>query len=384
LIFVCPLQADDKVKPVMLTAKELANGLVLLFDGDTTFGWKVQGDVSVAGGVLTLGGRRDTSVIATIQVGYCSLGFEANTDDAKDSKLRFNAYKGPFIQAAPEGTKGWYGYAAQLSPGDISVWAEGTKGFFAGAKTSPQTEIGFHVPAGQKLLLRNIKLKPCRADVSPFAVSVRDPDQIFNGKDLTGWKEHPGKKSKFSVTPEGWLHIQDGPGDLQTEALFDDFALQLECKTNGKHLNSGVFFRCQPGEYQQGYEAQIHNGFDAGKPKEYIVEDYDPKTHELTDKKKVQSPAIDYGTGAIYRRIPARKQAAKDGEWFTMTVIAHGRHIATWVNGIQMVDWTDNRPLKDNARQGCRLEKGAISLQGHDPTTDLYFRNIRIAELPKK
>jgi hypothetical protein len=66
-----------------------------------------------------------------------------------------------------------------------------------------------------------------------------------------------------------------------------------------------------------------------------------------------------------------------------MTVVADGRHIATWVNGVQTVDWTDNRPPKDNARNGCRLEKGAISLQGHDPTTDIDFRNLRIAELPK-
>jgi len=229
----------------------------------------------------------------------------------------------------------------------------------------------YKVPAGSKLFLKDVKYQP------------RKLKPLFNGKDLTGWKEHPGKKSKFSVTPEGWLQIKDGPGDLQTKALYDDFILQLECKTNGKHLNSGVFFRCRPGEYQQGYEAQIHNGFDANKPKEYLVEEYDPKTNELKAKQKVKSPAVDYGTGAIYRRIPARKQTAKDGEWFTMTVIAHGRHIATWVNGIQQVDWTDNRPLKDNARNGCRLEKGAISLQGHDPTTDLVFRNIRIAELPR-
>ena len=95
------------------------------------------------------------------------------------------------------------------------------------------------------------------------------------------------------------------------------------------------------------------------------------------------SAAVDYGTGAIYRRIPARKDVAKDGEWFTMTVIAQGRHIATWVNGIQQVDWTDNRPLKDNARNGCKLEAGHISLQGHDPTTNSDFRNVRIVDLGK-
>src|SRR5262249_33295328 len=148
---------------------------------------------------------------------------------------------------------------------------------------------------------------------------------LFNGKDLTGWKEYPGQKSKFSVTSDGLLTIKDGKGDLQTEGSWSDFLLQLECRTNGPRLNSGVFFRCRPGEYQNGYEAQIHNGFQE-QPKDYVVEEFDPKTHELKEKHKVKATAIDYGTGAIYRRVPARRQAAKDQEWFTMTVVAEGRH----------------------------------------------------------
>ena len=100
-------------------------------------------------------------------------------------------------------------------------------------------------------------------------------------------------------------------------------------------------------------------------------------------KSKVLSAAADYGTGAIYRRIPARKLVAQDGEWFTLTVIASGNHLATWVDGIQTVDWYDNRAPSDNARTGFRRDGGHISLQGHDPTTNLSFRNIRIAELAK-
>src|SRR5438128_2349511 len=73
---------------------------------------------------------------------------------------------------------------------------------------------------------------------------------LFNGKDLSGWKEYPGKKSRFSVTKEGWLNIKNGPGDLQTEGQWADFVLQLDCISNGQHLNSGVFFRCIPGQYQ--------------------------------------------------------------------------------------------------------------------------------------
>jgi hypothetical protein len=64
-----------------------------------------------------------------------------------------------------------------------------------------------------------------------------------------------------------------------------------------------------------------------------------------------------------------------------MTVAAHGRHIATWVNGYQVADWTDDRKEADNARNGFKSGKGALSIQGHDPTTDLSFRNIRIQSL---
>ena len=177
---------------------------------------------------------------------------------------------------------------------------------------------------------------------------------LFNAKDLTGWKEFKSTKekkvkSKFTVTKEGWLNVKNGPGDLQTEGQWADFVLQFDCISNGKHLNSGMFFRAIPDLYQQGYEAQIRNqweGDDRTKP-------------------------VDYGTGAIYRRQKARKVVSTDGEWFTMTVAAHGRHIATWVNGYQVTDWTDDRKESKNARQGFKKGKGALSIQGHDPTTNL-------------
>ena len=103
------------------------------------------------------------------------------------------------------------------------------------------------------------------------------------------------------------------------------------------------------------------------------------------EKKKIKSTAVDYGTGAIYRRQPARKEMAKDGEWFAHD---HRRprqppgHLGQRRAG--RPTGTDNRPVSDNARTGCKLDAGHISIQGHDPTTDLSFRNLRIAELPDK
>jgi hypothetical protein len=201
----------------------------------------------------------------------------------------------------------------------------------------------------QAFSIRNVKLKPVGL------VS------IFNGRDLSGWKEIPGHKSKFTVNDKGELNVKNGNGDLQTEAQWDDFVLQIEVISNGKHLNSGVFFRCLLGEFWSGYEAQIRNQWSGD------------------DRTK----AVDYGTGGIYNRQPARKVVSSDHEWFTMTVVAQGNHIATWVNGYQVTDFTDTRPSNRSARKGSKIEAGPISLQGHDPTTDLNFRNIRIAKLSK-
>ncbi|MCB1128484.1 MAG: DUF1080 domain-containing protein, partial [Verrucomicrobiae bacterium] len=181
-------------------------------------------------------------------------------------------------------------------------------------------------------------------------------------RDLSGWTVIPGHASVYSVTPEGWLNVKNGNGDLQSEARFGDFVLRLDVLSNGRHLNSGVFFRAIPGEFWQGYESQIRNqweGEDRTKP-------------------------VDFGTGGIYRRQPARRVVADDGAWFTKTVVAAGRHLAVWVNGCQVSDWTDPRPAAGNARQGFRAGAGVMSIQGHDPTTDLMFRNIRIETYPPR
>ena len=64
-----------------------------------------------------------------------------------------------------------------------------------------------------------------------------------------------------------------------------------------------------------------------------------------------------------------------------MTVAAQGKQLATWVNGYPTVDWKDERPANNNPRNGSKEGKGALSLQGHDPTTDISFRNIRLGDL---
>lgn len=360
LLLAALLPAADKPAANALTAEEVRDGWVLLFDGESTFGWKVTGEARLSEGWLVFGGTRETVAETTAAL--------------PGGELRCEAGGTP----QPPRFEGWFVEALRPAPGKRTAVIDMRRQplrFSVPAGTAP-APLRLVVPAGSTFSLRSVAWRPTGSR------------PIFNGKDLTGWKvftDNPKQaRSRFGVTKEGWINVKDGPGDLQTAGQYADFLVQLECLSNGKHLNSGLFFRCLPDKYQQGYEMQIRNQFTPGTLQTYTVEDYDPKTNKLADKRTVRSPAVDYGTGAIYRRVPARKGVSKDGEWFTLTLLAHGRHIATWVNGVQQVDWTDNRAAADNARQGHRAAAGALSIQGHDPTTDLSFRNLRIVELPAK
>ena len=261
------------------------------------------------------------------------------------------------------------------------VAPDGTKTAFAWKPTGTNADGPAWSPDLGKVSAGSLELVASDVLVSELRLLPVTPVGLINGKDLSGWKIFPDKKSRYSVTQEGYIHVEDGPGDIQSSFQAADFVARLTVRTNGNHLNSGLFFRAIPGEFTQAYEAQIRNQFTPGESREYKIDKFDPVTHQPSGSTVVKSEAFDFGTGAIYRRVPARSQAAKDGAWFTMTVAAHGRRMATWVNGIQQVDWIDNRPPNVNPRQGFRAAKGAFSLQGHDPTTNIDFRSLDIQVL---
>lgn len=311
-------RAEDHQAPP-LTAQEIADGWISLFDGESTFGWTGKPRF-VAGQLWAVQGE-------TIR----------------------------FAIPLPPGE-------LQQIPATVPVTAEPLDAKLAGITTQEATANGIRM---QFVATSVIAFKGGDKGSSLTSLRYRPKrtTPLFNGKDLTGWKIFTGDPkrnlSKFDITPAGELSLKNGPGDLQTERQFDNFLLQLECKTNGTALNSGVFFRCIPDQYQNGYEMQIQNAY----------------------KENDRTKPADFGTGAIYRRIPARKVVSNDNTWFAMTLLAHGPMIATWVDGYPVVNWKDERAPDENPRKGLRTAKGHLSIQGHDPTTDLLFRNIRIVEI---
>lgn len=208
--------------------------------------------------------------------------------------------------------------------------------------------IGLQKNAG-KAEYRNIFLKP-------LVMASR-----FNRENLSGWTVVPGSKSQFTAEEET-IRIKNGPGFLYSAGSgYKDFVFQTQVKTNGKGLNSGIFFRSMPPTEKapsNGYELQIQNGF----------------------KDDDRTKPADFGTGAIYRRVPARRVVSNDFEWFNVTLVAVGAHFSVWVDGEMVTDWTDDRKPDENPRKGLRTDYGPFILQGHDPTTDVQFRKMFAGE----
>jgi hypothetical protein len=244
---------------------------------------------------------------------------------------------------------GWHAFDVRLMGPKITIWLDGKQRFaFEDTGRLSRGRVALQYREGP-VSFRNIRLRPIGLE------------SMFNGKDLAGWSTSRAQNSTFEVTADRELRVTGGNGQLESEKQYGNFVMQWDTFVDGDGLNSGVFFRSIPGDYLNGYECQISNP----------VVDNDPTKPK------------DSGTGAIYRRTTARRVVPKDRQWFTTTLVADGPHVAVWVGGQQVTDWTDDRPPHENPRNGLRLAPGTIALQGHDPTTNLRFRNLKIAELPK-
>ncbi len=376
-----PLKGEPKL---LLSEEEIRDGWIQLFDGQTFAGWTPNNDVDwhITDDGLIEASKGDPGLLLT-------------TVPFADFELRCDYWvseggnSGIFLRCAPEPTnptKDCYEFNIfdsrdQFGTGSLVGRTEPTskslgeekwrtavikvEGNHFTASLDGEAVLDFKDESENLLTSGRIGLQKNAGLVKFRNVFVKplSTKSLFNGKDLTGWHSVAGSKSEFTAADES-ISVSNGPGFLESDEAWSDFTLQFEAKTNGDGLNSGVFFRLIPGTEEapsHGYELQIENVFAN-----------DDRTQ----------PKDNAGTGAIFRRTKARWVVPNDHEWFTMTLIAHGPRIAAWVNGFQVTDWEDTRPADPNPRRGSKVEAGPISLQGHDPTTDLSFRNLRVAAYP--
>jgi hypothetical protein len=188
-------------------------------------------------------------------------------------------------------------------------------------------------------------------------LKFRAPIELFNGKDLTGWKLiNEKQKNGWSVVDgtltndpvqvEGEAHVSYG--NLRTEAEFEDFNLKLEVNIP-EGSNSGVYLRGM-------YEVQVSDSY---------KKELDP--HNL---------------GAIYSRIKPTVNAEKPaGTWQTLDITLCDRYATVILNGIKIID---NQPIygpTGGAIKSDVFAAGPIYLQGDHGK--IIYRNIVLTPIAK-
>lgn len=367
---------ETPIFPAELTASQISEGWISLFDQKSLFGWKPTSDANwkVENGEIRIDSGQPGLLRTTSQFDDFELFVEFKADAGTNSGIFFRTsptprdvnrdcyelniapLENPFPTGSLVGRKQcnpsvspnqWHRFHVTANGANIKIKIDDEEVLsYLDPTPLGRGYIGLQLNQGA-IAFRNIALKP---------LNTRP---LLAGQSLAQWDTSQKLDSTFELTEQNELRILNGKGQIESKAVFGDFIFSMQCKTNAIGLNSGVFFRCIPGEVMNGYESQIQNLFKNNDP----------------------SQPVDCGTGGIFRRSDARRVNALDQTWFTKTIIATGPHISVWVNGYQVTDWSDTRKPDRNPRRGLRLEKGTIIFQGHDPTTDILLKNIRAKEI---
>jgi len=173
---------------------------------------------------------------------------------------------------------------------------------------------------------------------------------LFNGKNLDGWQIH-GTEKWF--VKNGELVCESGPeqnyGYLVTEKQYRDFELTLLFLQEADG-NSGVFFRSTiEGTKISGWQVEVA-----------------PPGHSTGGIYE------SYGRGWLIKPGPDLDKALKMGDWNAMKIIVKGSHVETYINGIEMISFDDEK-----IGEG----EGSIALQIHDGGgIRVRWKDIKIIE----
>jgi hypothetical protein len=196
---------------------------------------------------------------------------------------------------------------------------------------------------------------------------------LWNGKDLTGWhisqSNHHGDSQGWAVKDGILTATQDRPGNggiLLTDEKYGDFEVTVDVKPDFG-CDGGLFLRSnEDGDAYQVMIDFLQGGSVGGIYGEGLGQ-------------------IGPGTGQRGNR-DWRKYWHED-DWNTLRARIEGDvpHIQVWLNGEQLVDWTDSA----NHAAGGATE-GMIALQMHFSNDDTprwkeggfhRYRNIAVREL---
>jgi hypothetical protein len=194
--------------------------------------------------------------------------------------------------------------------------------------------------------------------------------QLFNGKDLNGWK-HVGP-GNMTVTSDGLIQTHGGMGLLYwSGGKLGNCVIRVVFKMRDKNDNSGVYIRIpiEPREpwmpVHYGYEVQIDN---------------DPEKSGENDF---------HATGTLYSLTKAMARPGKPGpEWNTMEITLDGDRTTVMLNGVEVTDFKEGSPVPDKKfdfepERGPRPNMGYMGLQNHSDNDIVFFKEVAVKPIKK-
>ena len=88
-------------------------------------------------------------------------------------------------------------------------------------------------------------------------------------------------------------------------------------------------------------------------------------------------------TGSLYGIEDVKEVYVKDNEWYTEYIKVLGKRIVIKINDKTVVDYTEPEDLQRTGGDSLRkISNGTFALQGHDPKSKVYYKNIMVKVLP--
>lgn len=214
---------------------------------------------------------------------------------------------------------------------------------------------------------------------TPRRASQRQPQSLFNGRDLSGWDvdvpaadSNVRLRSPFVVRNGMLVSLGEPRGHLLTDSSYRDYRLKIEYRFAAVPGNAGVLVhastaRALYGMFPRSIEVQMENG-NAG---DFwcIVEDI-----RVPDMERRRGPPSEWGTteGKARRIRNLTDNSEKPvGEWNTMVIEAVGRSIIVWVNGELVNDGSE-----------ATADRGRIALQSEG--SEVEFRKLSLAPISRR
>lgn len=181
---------------------------------------------------------------------------------------------------------------------------------------------------------------------------------LFDGKSLKDWKVG-NNAATFSVD-SGMIIVHGLTAHLFYDGevnnhMFKNFEFKADVKTM-PGSNSGIYFHTVYQESswpKKGYEVQVNNSHGDWRR-----------------------------TGSLYGIQDVKEVYVRDNEWYTEYIKVEGKRVIIKINDKIVVDYTEPDNVQRDPDDAQRvISSGTFALQGHDPKSIVYFKNIMVKPL---